>query len=141
MEKEAWEKQCTEAGMQSLLAEADEYNQEIRRRRNRQRKESSPVGNKDDFRRIRYTRFVGGRVVKTSISISPDLFSLFLILCNDDEGLAVARLTNWAQMTVEDRAIEMQRSGAAIGASRLVHRRVLDEVRAELQRAMRRGKR
>lgn len=86
---------------------------------------------KDDFVRIIYPKTVDGRKKRTSISVDPDLYHVFTII-RGSVPAARAQLRTWAIDVESQRTDELAR----IGASRLVARRVMAEIRTLVERGL-----
>lgn len=86
---------------------------------------------KDDFVRIVYPKTVDGRKKRTSISVDPDLYHVFTLI-RGSVPAARAQLRNWAIDVEAQRTEELAR----IGASRLVGRRVMTEIRTLVERGL-----
>jgi len=86
---------------------------------------------KDDFVRIVYPKTVEGRKKRTSISVDPDLYHVFTLI-RGSVPAARAQLRSWAI------DVEVQRNDelARIGASRLVGRRIMAEIRTLVERGL-----
>lgn len=86
---------------------------------------------KDDFVRIVYPKTVEGRKKRTSISVDPDLYHVFTLI-RGSVPAARAQLRSWAV------DVEIQRTDelARIGASRLVGRRIMAEIRTLVERGL-----
>ena len=86
---------------------------------------------KDDFVRIVYPKTVDGRKKRTSISVDPDLYHVFTLI-RGSVPAARAQLRSWAIDVEVQRTEELAR----IGASRLVGRRVMAEIRTLVERGL-----
>ncbi|MGN7496401.1 hypothetical protein [Pseudomonas lactis] len=77
----------------------------------------------DDFIRIVYPRYVGGKRKRTSISIDPDLFEVFALARG---SIAEARvvLKEWAM----EADVQRQNEAHRIGNSRIVQQRICAEI-------------
>jgi hypothetical protein len=87
---------------------------------------------RDDFRRVYYTKVVEGRKKRTSVSVDPDLFEIFSMICGGSIA-ADALLKTWAMEIENDREAA---TFDGIGASRLVVRRILAEVKSLVKDGM-----
>lgn len=86
---------------------------------------------KDDFVRIVYPKTVEGRKKRTSISVDPDLYHVFTLI-RGSVPAARAQLRSWAVDVEVQRTDELAR----IGASRLVGRRIMAEIRTLVERGL-----
>ena len=86
---------------------------------------------KDDFVRIIYRKEVEGRRKRTSISVDPDLYQTFCLIRGGAPG-ARATMRAWAAEVDLDR--DGDRQGA--GVSRLVHRRMMLEIRTVVEKGL-----
>lgn len=77
----------------------------------------------DDFIRIVYPRYVGGKRKRTSISIDPDLFEVFA-LARGSIVEARAVLKEWAM----EADVQRQNEAHRIGNSRIVQQRICAEI-------------
>jgi hypothetical protein len=90
----------------------------------------------DDFIRIKYKREVEGRKKHTSVSVDPDLFSIFAKVRG---GVPAARavLREWAMsIDAERQSGEGLDFDARIGVSRLVQRRMFADINRFVEAGM-----
>ncbi len=87
---------------------------------------------KDDFIRVIYIKEGEGRKKRTSVSIDPDLYQVFCII-NGNAAKARAIIRAWAREVDNDR-VAIGTNG--IGASRLVHRRMMATIKDLVEKGL-----